>query len=199
MLVVKCTTGEGAYLGVFLCTAYERQFTKFDLQPNPALLGNLQGVPQQAEAGDIRGAFSPRSTASRDASRFRRFIQPTTSSTSSGSSFLPLERRGGHAKTKRLGQHQPVARVRAAFGQHFDPDRQSRPPPARIWAPYPGRCARRRSPPRPRGAFSAPPRMISLEISRGRSGGRAATFSARKGCPPMAYTSERLLAAAMAP
>jgi hypothetical protein len=41
--------------------------------------------------------------------------------------------------------------------------------------------------------------MIALEISFGRSSGNAATFNARKGCPPIAYTSERLFAAAMEP
>ena len=47
--------------------------------------------------------------------------------------------------------------------------------------------------------FSAAPRKISRVISRGRFAGNAATLKAKNGCPPMAYTSERLLAAAIAP
>ena len=41
--------------------------------------------------------------------------------------------------------------------------------------------------------------MISLEISGGRLSGNAAIFNARKGCPPIAYTSDMLFAAAIAP
>ena len=49
-------------------------------------------------------------------------------------------------------------------------------------------------------AFSAPPRMISSAIPSGSSfRGNERRFSANRGRPPMAYTSERAFAAAICP
>ena len=61
-------------------------------------------------------------------------------------------------------------------------------------------CARRRRGSRPRDATSSPPRSTSAASSNGStSRGQPSRLSATSGVPPIAYTSERALAAAIRP
>ena len=101
---------------------------------------------------------------------------------------------------ERLGEHERVARPRAGVRQHRAAGRPCRSRPARTSARRRRSSGRRRPRSRPRRRRPGRPRGSRASTSAPRrSSGKATRFSAVSGAPPIAYTSESALAAAMRP
>ena len=179
--------------------------------PGSSGRSRLRSVSPASEASTISPAWpsrpkpvmsvapvAPASWATSAATRFSRSMLCTAPSSTAGSqtSFLaavaitPVPS-GFERKTRCPARRPPLRSMRRG---------STRPVTQR---PYLGSasttvCPPATTPPASR-TLSAPPRKTAAMISLGRSRGKPATFRAKSTCPPMAYTSDIELTAAIAP